>query len=157
MLGYSAGKSEFKASDFELGKQMWESLLLDALKVFGEENNPKAMKLSRMFSMYANLILPGQTVNLHLDLPEFIGLDRSKSPSWLLVAVHCSGLFSSFSVRNVTAVCYPLSAQGGELAVYQPGVSGTYYKTSSRVQQFSSLQIFPQDVMYLFGFHFVVL
>ena len=107
--------------------------------------------------MYANLILPGQTVNLHLDVPEFIGLDRSKSPSWLLVAAHCSGLFSSFSVRNLTAVCYPLSAQGGELAVYQPGVSGTNYKTSSRVQPFSSLQIFPQDVMYLFGFHFVVL
>ena len=126
VLGYSAGKSEFKASDIELGNQMRQSLLLAALKVFGEENNPKAMKLSRMFSMYANLILPGQTVNLHLDVPEFIGLDRSKSPSWLLVAAYCSGLFSSFSVRNVTAVCYPLSAQGGELAVYQPGVSGTY-------------------------------
>ena len=130
VLGYSSGKSEFQCIEPGLGRQMEESLLLTAAKVFGEDTNPEAMKHSRMFSMYTNLILPGQTVNLHLDVPEFVGLDRSKTPSWLLVAAHCSGLFSSHAVRIVTAVCYPTSAVGGDLAVYTPG---QYSGSSSRL------------------------
>ena len=125
VLGYSSGNSEFHTTDDkELGKQMKQDLLSAALKVYGEENNPEARRLSRMFSMYTNLILPGQTVNLHLDVPEFVGIDRSKCPSWLLVAANCSGLFASYSVRNVTAVCYPASSQGGELAVYRSDKTG---------------------------------
>ena len=124
VLGYSSGTSEFQCIDKDLGRQMEDSLLFAAAKVFGEETNPEAIKHSRMFSMYTNLILPGQTVNLHLDVPEFVGLDRSVTPSWLLVAAHCSGLFSSYEVKMVTAVCYPATARGGELAVYQQGSAG---------------------------------
>ena len=121
VLGYAAGSKDFIMSDEKLGEQMKEALFVSALKVFGEEKNEEALKHSRMFSMYANLVLPGQRVNLHLDVPEFHGLDRSKCPSWLLVAAQCSGLFSSYAVKNVTAVCYPLSAYGGELGVYCDG------------------------------------
>ena len=64
--------------------------------------------------------MPGQTVTLHLDVPEFIGVERSTCPSWLLVAAHCSGLFARLKVNNVTAVCYPSSCKGGSLAVYHP-------------------------------------
>ena len=77
-------------------------------------------KVARLFSVYANLLLEGQTVTLHLDVPEFFGLERSTCPSWLLVAAHCSRLFDRFRVNNVTAVCYPSSCKGGSLAVYHP-------------------------------------
>ena len=36
------------------------------------------------------------------------------------VAAHCSGLFSSVRVRNVTSVCYPATRHAGALAVYHP-------------------------------------
>ena len=59
-------------------------------------------------------------VAMHLDVPEFLGVERSGCPSWLLVAAHCSALFPHSRVRNVTAVCYPSSSDGGTLAVYHP-------------------------------------
>ena len=61
-----------------------------------------------------------QIVAMHLDVPEFLGVERSGCPSWLLVAAHCSALFPGSRVRNVTAVCYPSSSTGGTLAVYHP-------------------------------------
>ena len=48
-----------------------------------------------MYSMYCNVLLPGHIVNLHLDVPEYHGLDRAKCPTWLLVVAHCSGLFDA--------------------------------------------------------------
>ena len=41
--------------------------------------------ISRIYSVYAIVMLPGQTVPLHLDVPEFHGIDRSACPNWLLV------------------------------------------------------------------------
>ena len=90
--------------------------------------------ISRIYSVYAIVMLPGQTVPLHLDVPEFYGIERSACPNWLLVikliknllkpmfqvAAHCSGLFSSVRVRNVTSVCYPATRHAGALAVYHP-------------------------------------
>ena len=42
--------------------------------------------ISRIYSVYAIVMLPGQTVPLHLDVPEFHGIDRSACPNWLLVS-----------------------------------------------------------------------
>jgi len=86
----------------------------------------KDAEVVRLFSVYTNLLLAGHTVCLHLDVPEFLGLDRSCCPSWLLVAAHCSGLFSKYRVRNVTCVCYPKSSEGGSLAVYHPTEGGVH-------------------------------
>ena len=41
--------------------------------------------ISRIYSVYAIVMLPGQTVPLHLDVPEFYGIERSACPNWLLV------------------------------------------------------------------------
>merc|ERR1719239_1637064 len=75
-------------------------------------------------------MLPGQTVPLHLDVPEFYGIERSSCPNWLLVAAHCSGLFSSLRVRNVTSVCYPATRHAGALAVYHPKQGGVHSVTA---------------------------
>merc|ERR1712037_868005 len=84
---------------------------------------------SRIYSVYAIVMLPGQTVPLHLDVPEFYGIERSACPNWLLVAAHCSGLFSSVRVRNVTSVCYPATRHAGALAVYHPKQGGVHSVT----------------------------
>merc|ERR1719242_544609 len=47
----------------------------------------------------------------------------------LQVAAHCSGLFSSLRVRNVTAVCYPATRIAGALAVYHPKQGGVHSVT----------------------------
>ena len=126
ILGYASGPTQFESVDGgELARRLTELLLPSALKVFGEENNPEAMKHSRIYSLYVNLLLPGQSIQLHTDVPELLGVDRSNCPSWLLVAAHCSGLFTKYRVRNVTSVFYPSTACGGELGVFTPDLEGT--------------------------------
>ena len=136
MLGYAAGsKAGLESTAPELLEELASALRPACLQVTFKTQRKlehrtylKAFpcplqvypghKVARLFSVYANLLLPGQTVTLHLDVPEFIGVERSTCPSWLLVAAHCSGLFTRFRVNNVTAVCYPSSCKGGSLAVY---------------------------------------
>jgi len=119
VLGYASGKEHLRVEK-ELLERLHSTLIPAVLAVFGEQNNPEAFKCSRLYSVYALLQLPGHSVNLHLDVPEFLGVDRSTCPNWLLVAAHASGLFKSQRVKNVTAVCYPATASGGALAVYGP-------------------------------------
>ena len=42
---------------------------------------------------YANLLLPGQELAVHTDVPEFRGANRKLFPQWLMVVMHHSGLF----------------------------------------------------------------
>ena len=77
-----------------------------------------------MFSVYTNLLIPGNTIKLHVDTPDFAGLDRSRCPSWLLAVAHCSGLFTEDRIRNVTCVCYPRDANGGELSLHAAQQTG---------------------------------
>ena len=142
VLGYASGQSSFQSLDGgKLSKLLSDALLPAALKVFGEENNPEAMKHSRIYSLYANLLLPGHIVKLHKDVPEVRGVDRSRCPSWLLVAAHCSGLFSP--VRNVTSVFYPKTAFGGALCAYSPGLEGNHvYSSIHTLYQVMSTLVF---------------
>ena len=43
--------------------------------------------------VFANLMVPGQELAVHTDVPEFRGCNRKVMPQWLLVAMHHSGLF----------------------------------------------------------------
>lgn len=119
ILGYCVGHSNFKTlSDASLTDILAKSLLPSVLEIYGEQDNPQAANLTSVFSLYASALLPGHAIKMHLDVPEFRGLDRSTCPGWLLVAAHCSGLFSDYRVRNVTTVFYPADCLGGQLAVY---------------------------------------
>ena len=137
VLGYAAGSnSRLESTAPELLEELESALRPACLQVTFQPLILKELKnrslyfrwlqvypghtVARLFSVYANLLLAGQTVTLHLDVPEFFGLERSTCPSWLLVAAHCSQLFDRFRVNNVTAVCYPSSCKGGSLAVYHP-------------------------------------
>lgn len=127
VLTYGADAVEDDTMATKVIEELRDLLLPAALKVFGVPDNEEVKKASKMFSIYTNLLLPGHTIKIHSDVPEFVGLDRSTCPSWLLVAAKFSGLFSDYQVRNVTCVCYPQDANGGELVVYNGRESGIIY------------------------------
>mmetsp|Transcript_5087 Transcript_5087/g.9857 ORF Transcript_5087/g.9857 Transcript_5087/m.9857 type:complete len:414 (-) Transcript_5087:361-1602(-) len=120
-IGYVAAGGELKcftAAGDELADRLQEILTPAASQVF-----PGASEVGltpKVYSIYANALLPGHVINMHLDVPEFDGLDRSTTPNWLLVAAHCSGLFDKYRVKNCTCVFYPRSTTGGSLAISPP-------------------------------------
>ncbi|HMG40970.1 MAG TPA: hypothetical protein VK611_06550 [Acidimicrobiales bacterium] len=74
--------------------------------------------------VYANILLPGQELAVHTDVPEFRGANRRIVPQWLLVVMRHSELFESWRMRIATAVAYFGDAEGGDLAYYPEGPDG---------------------------------
>ena len=74
--------------------------------------------------VYANILLPGQELAVHTDVPEFRGASRKIVPQWLLVVMHHSGLFDAWRMPIATAVTYFGHASGGALAYYPDGPGG---------------------------------
>jgi hypothetical protein len=74
--------------------------------------------------VYANVLLPGQELAVHTDVPEFRGANRRIIPQWLLVVMRHSELFESWRLRIATGVTYFGAAKGGELAYYPQGAAG---------------------------------
>jgi hypothetical protein len=74
--------------------------------------------------VYANLLVPGQELAIHTDVPEFRGVNRQKHPQWLIVAMHHSGLFAEWRMPIATAVAWFHDCDGGEFAFYPDGAAG---------------------------------
>ena len=74
--------------------------------------------------VYANMLLPGQELAVHTDVPEFRGANRKVVPQWLLVVMGHSGLFESWRMPIATGIAYFGEAKGGELAYYPDGADG---------------------------------
>lgn len=77
---------------------------------------------------YANILLPGQELAVHTDVPEFRGANRKLVPQWLLVVMRHSGLFERWRMPIATGISYfspdGQQAAGGELAYYPDGREG---------------------------------
>jgi hypothetical protein len=71
--------------------------------------------------VYANLLVPGQELAVHTDVPEFRGANRKVHPQWLLVVMHHSGLFDAWRMPVATAVSWFHDARGGAFAFYPDG------------------------------------
>jgi hypothetical protein len=71
--------------------------------------------------VYANLLVPGQELTLHTDVPEFRGANRTKDPEWLCVVMHHSGLFDRYRMPIATAVSWFGDCRGGDFAFYPDG------------------------------------
>ena len=78
--------------------------------------------------VYANILLPGQELAVHTDVPEFRGANRRIVPQWLLVVMHHSGLFERWRMPIATAITYfgTCEAGGGDLAYFVDGSYATY-------------------------------
>ena len=94
-----------------------EGLIDAARKIFGRP----VVKPSIVF---ANLLVPGQELAIHTDVPEFRGVNRTRNPQWLLVAMHHSGLFENWRMPIATAVSWFGRPVGGEFAFYPNGPDG---------------------------------
>lgn len=71
--------------------------------------------------VYANILVPGQELAVHTDVPEFRGANRKKLPQWLMVAMHHSGLFDGWRMPIVTGVSWFSACAGGEFVFYPDG------------------------------------
>ena len=74
--------------------------------------------------VYANILLPGQELAIHTDVPEFRGLNRKLHPQWLIVVAHHSGLFDQYRMPIATSVSWYQDTNGGEFAFYPDGIDG---------------------------------
>ncbi|MCW5891656.1 MAG: hypothetical protein KIT14_14060 [bacterium] len=74
--------------------------------------------------VYANVLLPGQELAVHTDVPEFRGANRLRFPQWLMVVMHHSGLFASWRMPIVTGVSWFSACGGGGFAFYPDGAGG---------------------------------
>jgi hypothetical protein len=74
--------------------------------------------------VYANLLVPGQELAVHTDVPEFRGANRKRYPQWLIVVMLHSGLFEAWRMPIATAVAYFGTCKGGEFAYYPDGADG---------------------------------
>jgi hypothetical protein len=73
---------------------------------------------------YANLMVPGQELAVHTDVPEYRGANRKVVPQWLLVVMHHSGLFDEYRMPIATAIAWFHDCDGGELAYWPDGATG---------------------------------
>lgn len=71
--------------------------------------------------VYLNVLVPGQELAVHTDVPEFRGANRTREPEWLLVAMHHSGLFDRWRRHIVTGVSWYHDCAGGEFTFYPDG------------------------------------
>jgi hypothetical protein len=74
--------------------------------------------------VYANVLLPGQELAVHTDVPEFRGANRKVLPQWLLVVMHHAGLFEAWRMPIATGIAYFGGGKGGDLAYYPEGAAG---------------------------------
>src|SRR5947207_5994551 len=56
--------------------------------------------------VYANILLPGQELAVHTDVPEFRGANRKVFPQWLMVVMHHSELFDEWRMPIATGIAY---------------------------------------------------
>jgi hypothetical protein len=74
--------------------------------------------------VYANLLVPGQELAVHTDVPEFRGINRKKDPQWLIVAMHHSRLFERWRMPIATGVAWFGNPEGGDFVFYPDGPWG---------------------------------
>jgi hypothetical protein len=70
---------------------------------------------------YANLMVPGQELAVHTDVPEFRGADRKRLPQWLLVVMHHSGRFERWRLPIATGIAWFHDSEHGALAFWPEG------------------------------------
>jgi hypothetical protein len=70
---------------------------------------------------FANLMVPGQELAVHTDVPEFRGLSRKNAPQWLLVVMHHSGLFDRWRLHIATGIAYLQDLDSGALRHWPDG------------------------------------
>ena len=106
-----------------LAEIMAKSPVNDALKRTCEEGILKNVVMTML------VMLPGQTVPVHYDIPLFSDLTKANAPAWLQVAYALSGLNKEREIRQVQTITYLTgnasdSKQGGDFVYWPEGPKG---------------------------------
>lgn len=81
--------------------------------------------------LFANVLLPGQEISMHTDVPEFRGIHPRTCPNWLQCVMHGSGLFARWRILQAAALTYYQDMAEGSLAIYcGPNGEGTVVPAS---------------------------
>ena len=95
--------------------------------------------------VYANILLPGQELGIHTDVPEFRGLNRKLHPQWMLVVMHHSGLFDEWRMPIATSISWYQDAEGGAFAFSPEGAEAAGHAHPVR---FNSAVIMDTDSIF---------
>ena len=85
--------------------------------------------------IFANILIPGQELAVHTDVPEFRGANRKVTPQWLLVTMLHSGLFDEWRIPITTCVSWFGKSKGGAFAFYPEGTDGPREAIQSTIIQ----------------------
>jgi hypothetical protein len=94
---------------------------------------------------YANLMVPGQELAVHTDVPEFRGCNRKVMPQWLLVVMHHSGLFDEWRLPIATGIAWFHDCAGGELVYWPDGPNG---RRASHDVRFNTAMVLDTDTVF---------
>ncbi len=116
----------------------FEGFLEGAREIFGRPIVEPAI-------VFANILLPGQELAIHTDVPEFRGINRKHHPQWLCVVMHHSGLFDRWRMPIATAVSWYQDAHGGAFAFYPDGADAP---AATRPVRFNTAVILDTDSVF---------
>lgn len=88
----------------EAAKQMCDAQVIVPEQVFVNLNTP----------------MPGSAFS-HVDIPEFVGMDRSNTPGWMLISMGASGAFEDVRITIVTAVAWFYQGERGYFRFWPHG------------------------------------
>ena len=94
---------------------------------------------------YANLMVPGQELAVHTDVPEFRGCNRKVVPQWLLVVMHHSGLFDEWRMPIATGIAWFHDCDGGALAYWPDGPA---FPAATHAAQYNTAMVLDTDSVF---------
>jgi hypothetical protein len=94
---------------------------------------------------YANLMVPGQELAVHTDVPEFRGANRKLIPQWLLVVMLHSGVFDEYRMPIATGIAWFHDCDGGALAYWPDGAGG---ERRSHPVRFNTAMVLDTDSVF---------
>ncbi len=94
---------------------------------------------------YANLMVPGQELAVHTDVPEFRGANRKVIPQWLLVVMRHSGCFTAHRMPIATGIAWFHDCDGGALAYWPDGADGP---ARSHPVRFNTAMVLDTDTVF---------
>jgi hypothetical protein len=140
---------------------------------FKHRNVKKNSIVSEMFQLDLLLLLPGQELPMHLNVPYFWQADRNTFPQWLLVLMKRSKLFNNMFIPQVQGMNWlnldekfvlpegdyvDLNGDGGDFYFYpylpnffKDSESGKEHKTYENVEKYIILKSKPNSVILLDG------
>jgi len=126
-IGSLAARTNYFRESYAYGEQIMIDGIEPFLRYEGFVEGARAIHGRSVIEpaiVYANILVAGQELAVHTDVPEFRGANRKKFPQWLMVVMHHSGLFDEWRMPIATAVSWFNECTGGAFAFYPDGADG---------------------------------